>query len=68
MMKAIKITLVLLIAAAAINFIKADNIVDIRKALPFCDGQPPNAYHWGALVITLIFLWGLARLRRRDDD
>ena len=67
-MKALRITFILLGAAAAIHFIKADNAVDIRRALPFCDGDSfPNAYHFGALAIVLIFLWGLARLGRRDD-
>jgi len=67
-MKAMKITLILLGTAAVIHFIKADNAIDIRRALPFLDGEVPNAYHIGALAIILLFLWGLARLGRHDDD
>ena len=67
-MKAVKITLILLTAAAAILFMKANRSLDIREALPFCDGQPPNKYHAAGIVILLIWLWGMARLRRRDDD
>lgn len=67
-MKAVKITLILLIAAAAILFIRSDYQLDIREALPFCDGRRPNKYHLAAIVIIVIWLWGLARLRRRDGD
>lgn len=67
-MKAVKITLILLTAAAAILFMKANRSLDIREALPFCDGLPPNRYHVAEIVILLIGLGGIARLRRRDDD
>jgi hypothetical protein len=67
-MKAMKITLILLVAAATITFMKTDRAIDLRRALPFCDGEPLNVYHVTALVLLLIWLWGMARLRRRDDD
>jgi hypothetical protein len=68
-MKAIQITLILLVTAAVIHYIQVGYAIDIRKALPFLDGEAPNAtYHVGSLAIFLIFLWGLARLGRRDDD
>jgi len=66
-MKATKITLILLTAAAAIIFVKASRVVDLRRTLPFCDGEPPNEYHLGAIAILLIWLWGMGRLRRKDD-
>lgn len=37
-MKAAKVTLIVLIAAAATIFVKADRSVDLRRTLPFCDG------------------------------
>lgn len=67
-MKAAKVTLILLTAAAAVIFVKAGRTVDLRRTLPFCDGEPPNKYHLGALAMLLIWLWGMARLRRKDDD
>jgi hypothetical protein len=67
-MKTVKITLILLTAAAVIIFMKAGRAVDLRRALPFCDGEPPNEYHYGALALLLIWLWGMARLRRKDDE
>jgi len=67
-MKATKITLVLLCAAAVLHFLKAEKNIDIRKSLPFLDGEPPNIYHVGALAMILIFFWGLGRLRRHDDE
>ena len=67
-MKAAKITLILLVAAATITFMKTNRAIDLRRALPFCDGEPPHLYHIGALALLLIWLWGMRRLRRRHDD
>lgn len=67
-MKAIKITLVLLATAAVLHFLKAEEDIDIRKSLPFLDGEPPNVYHVAALAVILIFVWGLIRLGRGKDD
>jgi hypothetical protein len=67
-MKAVKITLVLLTTAAILHFLKSEEHIDIRRSLPFLDGEPPNTYHVAALAIILIFLWGLSRLGRGDDN
>jgi hypothetical protein len=39
-MKTVKVTLILLTAAAIIIFMKAGRALDLRRALPFCDGDP----------------------------
>lgn len=67
-MKAAKVTLIVLIAAAATLFVKAGRSVDLRRTLPFCDGAPPNKYHVTAIAILLLWLWGMWRLWRKDDD
>ena len=64
-MKFIKITIIILIAATALNYIRADRAYNIIRALPFCDGEPINNYHWGALAILIITLWGYHRLTRK---
>ena len=64
----IRITLIVLVAAAVLSFVRAQKTFDIVKALPFCDGEPVNGYHIGALLICLIALWGFSRLGRRNID
>ena len=67
-MRAIKITIVLLITFVVLGFIRAGADFHIARILPFCDGEPVGMYAWAGLVMAGIFLWGLARLRRRKDD
>lgn len=67
-MKVIRITLIVLVVAAVLSFVRATKTFDIVKALPFCDGEPVNGYHIGALIICLIALCGFSRLGRRNND
>ena len=67
-MRALKITIVLLITITVIAFIRAGDSFHIASVLPFCDGEPVNIYHWAGLVMAGIFLWGLYRLSRRNGD
>jgi len=67
-MRALKITLILLITVTAMGFVLAGDSFHPASVIPFCDGAPVNIYHWGGLTIGLVFLWGLYRLRRREDD
>jgi len=67
-MKVIKITLIVLVAAAVLSFVRAERTFNIVKALPFFDGEPVNEYHIGAMIICLIALWGFSRLSRRNND
>jgi hypothetical protein len=67
-LKIIRITWIVLVAAAVLSFVRAQETFDIVKALPFCDGEPVNSYHIGALIICLIALWGFSRLGRRNND
>ena len=67
-MKAIKITIILLVTFTVLAFIRRGADFHIAKILPFCDGEPVSLFSWAGLIMAGLFLWGLARLRRRDDD
>ena len=66
-MRALKITIVLLITLTVIAFIRAGDNFHIARVLPFCDGDI-NLYDWAGLIMAGIFLWGLYRLRRRREN
>ena len=67
-MKTIKLTIIILLAAAVLSFIKSDKEFSIIKILPFADGTPVNEYHWAALIVLLITWWGCSRLKKKDDE
>ena len=70
-MKIIKVTLIILVAASTLAFVKSDLVFHIAKVLPFCSGNPIEwGYELGALAILVLFFLGLHRLlrnQRRDD-
>lgn len=66
-MRAIKITIVLLIAFTLLAFIRAGADFHIAQILPFCDGEVSN-FSWAGLIMAGIFIWGLMRLYQRGDD
>jgi hypothetical protein len=69
-MKAIALTLIILITACFLNFLRksVDNF-HIAQIFPFCDGRKVSGeYAIGGVVILLILLWGILRLNSSDDD
>lgn len=69
-MKPIAVTLIILITACLLNFIKksVDNF-HIAEIFPFFDGREVKPeYAIGGIVMLLILLWGILRLNRRTDD
>ena len=69
-MKAITLTLIILITACFLNFLRksVDNF-HIAEIFPFCDGREVSPeYAIGGVVILLILLWGILRLKRGSDD
>ena len=64
----IYLTLLVLIAASLINFIRAGNAFHIAKVLPFASGKPPGLYDWAGIVMILITITGTRALRRGRDD
>jgi hypothetical protein len=67
-MRAVKLTIIILLGAATISFIKSDKTFNIIKALPFADGAAVNGYHWAALIILFVAWWGYNRLKKKDED
>lgn len=70
-MKTIKITLIILVAATILVFIRSELAFHIAKILPFCSGDPIEwDYELAALAMLVLFVLGLYRLHRnhRDDD
>lgn len=67
-MRVIKITVVFLIAVTVLGFIRSGADFHIAKILPFCDGEPVSLYHWAGVIMGGIFLWGLIRLNRHDEE
>ena len=64
-MKAIKLCLIILIAAVVINFVRNGRLFHIAKILPFAGGHERiSQYDWASVVMLIIFLWGLYRLNR----
>ena len=66
-MKAVKITLLIVILLTVLNFIIEGEYFHPAKTLPFVEGNN-GLYGWAALVLIVIFFWGLSRLNRNDKD
>jgi len=70
-MKAMKLCLIILIAAVVINFIKDEQLFHISKVLPFSNRpEPVGMYDWAGVAALAICAWGLYRLsrNRRNHD
>ena len=69
-MKIIKVTLIILITASILVFVKSGMVFHIAKVLPFCSGNPIEmGYELGGLAILVLFFLGLRRLHRnRRND
>jgi hypothetical protein len=64
-MKAIKLCLIIVIAAVVINFLRDGRLFHIAKTLPFAGGpERISQYDWAGVIMLIIFLWGLHRLKR----
>lgn len=68
-MRAVKIALVIIITAVAINFIRGGEGFPLPRILPGCDGFPLSPMHFLAgLVLILFMLSGLRRLSRSTRE
>ncbi len=70
-MKTLKIAVILLLAAIAINLVRGPADFPLPHILPLSGGFRPGIYDLGALSMILLCLWGLLRVSRlgqpRDD-
>lgn len=63
------VTLVILIAASLIGFIRGGAGFPIVQVLPFAGGPAPALYSGAGVVMILITIWGIRRLQRnRHSD
>ncbi len=68
-MRTIKIAVILLIGGGIYRFVTSGQSFHIAKTLPFCSGNPVNGiYEVAGLVMIGLFLWGLYRLNRKNED
>ena len=68
-MKAIKLCLIIVIAAIIINFIKTGQGFHIAKSLPFSNAPDKvSLYDWAGVAVLIILAWGLYRIKHMDDD
>ena len=68
-MKAIKLCVIIVIAAIIINFMKAGLGFHIAKSLPFSNASDKvSLYDWAGVAVLIILAWGLYRVKHMDDD
>ncbi len=71
-MKTLKVAVIVLLAAIAINLVRGPADFPLPHILPLSGGFHPGIYDLGALGMILLCLWGLLRVSRlgrpRDDD
>ena len=63
-MKALKIVLIVILAAVIVNMIRGGEDFPLPHTLPLAGGFSPGVYDLGASGLILLCLWGLARVRR----
>ncbi len=66
-MKTTKIVIYILIAATLINAVRTHWRGPLSQVFPFCGGRRPIEYTLGGICMLVIFVWGLARLGRRQE-
>ena len=70
MVKTFKITLIVLIAATVIIWLRDGQEFSLPELVPIFGGHELSRYDLGGLILIVIMVWGYARLKRmnRDDD
>ena len=67
-MKALKILLVILFAALAINFARDGVNFHIVKSIPFLGGDPISNFDLAGIVLIGLLIWGIGRLNRNNNN
>jgi len=69
-MKFLKIILVVVVAAAIINFVRGGDIFPLPQVLPFCGGHAPSVAYdvMGGLGLIALCGWGLKRLHKTHSE
>lgn len=69
-MKAAAITILLILTVVLINYCRVGNFDNpLPHCLPFLGGKKPSLlFDMSGIICILIGIWGLSRLRHKDDD
>lgn len=71
-MRTVKVTMIVIVSALLINWVREGAAFPLPQTLPFLGGYRPGIYDAGACGLLLICAWGLLRLwnsvREGDDD
>ncbi|MGB2966839.1 MAG: hypothetical protein WBD14_05435 [Phycisphaerae bacterium] len=67
-MNAAKITLVLLVVLGLMIWVRSgQDLGHLAKIIPFCSGNPPSLYDFGAIVLILMCIFALRRLKQTQE-
>jgi hypothetical protein len=63
-MKAAKITVVLLLILTSMIWVRfGQDLGHLARTIPFCSGNPPSLYDFGALALVIMCFLALRRLK-----
>jgi len=68
-MRAAKLTILLLLILALMVWVRSSgqDLGHLAKILPFCSGNPPGWYDFGALILIAMCFFGLRKLKRAQE-
>ena len=68
-MKAAKLTIILIIILTLMVWVRASghDLGHLAKIIPFCSGNPPSLYDFGAIVLILMCIFALRRLKQTQE-
>ncbi|HUX00691.1 MAG TPA: hypothetical protein VMY35_06895 [Phycisphaerae bacterium] len=68
-MKAAKLTILLLLILALMVWVRSSgqDLGHLAKILPFCSGNPPSLYDFGALILIVMCFFALRHLKQAQE-
>ena len=67
-MKAAKLTILLLVTLALIIWVRGgQDLGHLAKIIPFCSGNPPSLFDFGALALIVMCILALRRLKHAQE-
>jgi hypothetical protein len=68
-MRAAKIAIILLVILTLMIWVRSgQDLGHLAKIIPFCSGNPPSLYDFGALALVIMCFLALRRLKRANED
>jgi len=64
-MRAAKLTIILILILALMIWVRSSgrDLGHLAKIIPFCSGNPPSLYDFGALALVILCIAALRRLK-----